>query len=478
MSSSSARTTPLTSPAAARSSRSGTPAPCATRGHDVWVYAGSLSLTVPPTRSTRPGCRSAGSRSATRPRGATRGTPLNRAVGGGLRAYLQQARAGRGAPALAAGHGRRAGAGRQAERCPDGRDDARLLVVLRAAVPRRQGLPAVQPRRRGWGLRLRGRPPLAGRAATRGSPSALAAADVVCAPVADRRRRRPRRTAWPTSCVVDENGLPPQAIDPGERHHRRPVRFLYAGGKNRLKGVQCLLEATQLLPGGGWSLTVFGSRARRTWPAAGDRPNRPTTRTGCRTCCTPTTCWCFPSLMRESFSILTREALQHGLAVITSDSLGPEEVISHGVNGLVVATGDADGPGRCDDAPDRRPRRCSRGCAAADPPTVRIARRPGRRTRAALRRAAAPRGDARGEPRAVRRAASRAHRCATARSCRPRRSPCVGITSDVRRLPRPRAASSWRPRPTSSCSTGFPPPPGSSADPRGSACPRCSTSTT
>ena len=48
-----------------------------------------------------------------------------------------------------------------------------------------------------------------------------------------------------------------------------------------------------------------------------------------------------PSLMRESYSILTREALSRGLAVICTDSLGPEEVVRHGRNGLVVATGDA-----------------------------------------------------------------------------------------------------------------------------------------
>jgi glycosyltransferase involved in cell wall biosynthesis len=46
-----------------------------------------------------------------------------------------------------------------------------------------------------------------------------------------------------------------------------------------------------------------------------------------------------PSLMRESFSIVAREALLAGVPVICSDSGGPEEVVHHGSNGLVVESG-------------------------------------------------------------------------------------------------------------------------------------------
>ena len=48
-----------------------------------------------------------------------------------------------------------------------------------------------------------------------------------------------------------------------------------------------------------------------------------------------------PSLMRESYSIVTREALTRGLPVVCTDTLGPEEVVDHGRNGLVVPAGDA-----------------------------------------------------------------------------------------------------------------------------------------
>ena len=46
-----------------------------------------------------------------------------------------------------------------------------------------------------------------------------------------------------------------------------------------------------------------------------------------------------PSIMRESHSIVTREALGAGLAVVCSDTLGPEEAVRHGYNGLVVPAG-------------------------------------------------------------------------------------------------------------------------------------------
>ena len=79
------------------------------------------------------------------------------------------------------------------------------------------------------------------------------------------------------------------------------------------------------------------------------------------------------SIARESFSIAAREALVAGLPVITSDCLGPEEVVHDGENGLVVTTGSAgelaaamasllDEPGRLDEL---------RGGAAEAPVTVR-----------------------------------------------------------------------------------------------------------
>ena len=48
-----------------------------------------------------------------------------------------------------------------------------------------------------------------------------------------------------------------------------------------------------------------------------------------------------PSVMRETHSLVTREALRHGLAVICTDTLGPEEAVRDAINGIVVPAGDA-----------------------------------------------------------------------------------------------------------------------------------------
>ena len=52
-------------------------------------------------------------------------------------------------------------------------------------------------------------------------------------------------------------------------------------------------------------------------------------------------CLLVPSLVRESYSLATREALAAGVPVIESDSGGPGEIVADGANGLLFATGDA-----------------------------------------------------------------------------------------------------------------------------------------
>jgi glycosyltransferase involved in cell wall biosynthesis len=47
-----------------------------------------------------------------------------------------------------------------------------------------------------------------------------------------------------------------------------------------------------------------------------------------------------PSVMRESFNLVTREAMIRKTPVISSDSGGPEEVIKDGVNGFIFRTND------------------------------------------------------------------------------------------------------------------------------------------
>ena len=50
--------------------------------------------------------------------------------------------------------------------------------------------------------------------------------------------------------------------------------------------------------------------------------------------------------MRESHSLVTREALLRGVPVVVTDTIGPEEVVDDGVNGLVVPAGDPAPAGR------------------------------------------------------------------------------------------------------------------------------------
>lgn len=63
-----------------------------------------------------------------------------------------------------------------------------------------------------------------------------------------------------------------------------------------------------------------------------------------------------PSMVRESFSLVCREALVAGVPVIASRCGGPEEIIRHEENGLLFEPGDAEGlaasMSRCLDEPD------------------------------------------------------------------------------------------------------------------------------
>ena len=209
-------------------------------------------------------------------------------------------------------------------------------------------------------LRLPGRPGLAapprpgpGRPAGVGRPGAGAVG------------RRPPGcwppTAWPrVGWQVDENGLPDEVVaalaavgagtarrpDPART---RPVRFLYAGGPDPMKGADVLVEAVARLgrdgPDGPGGCRPTASTARRPTDCAG--------RPACRSR------WLEPfdpaelgamladhdvlvlaSVMRETHSLLTREALAAGLAVVCTDSPGPEEVVVDGDNGLIVPAGD------------------------------------------------------------------------------------------------------------------------------------------
>ncbi len=178
-----------------------------------------------------------------------------------------------------------------------------------------------------------------------GVARALANADVVCVPSVIARDVVAANGLAPGVLVVDENSLP--VTGSGDPTTSESVRFLYAGGKSRLKGGQVLLDALEELRDlEGWTLTAVGGKALAhdfAW-RPGDLPVTladPYEPSALSQVLRAHDVLVLPSLMRESFSLVTREALLHGLTVITSDTLGPEEVIAHGVNGLVVPAGNA-----------------------------------------------------------------------------------------------------------------------------------------
>ena len=120
------------------------------------------------------------------------------------------------------------------------------------------------------------------------------------------------------------------------------VRFVYAGGPDPRKGPYLLADALRQMEGvSNWSLTTYG------WPEDAQVPtDAPIVR---RPPFSPdqvgrvldsADVLVLPSIMRESYSILARQALNYGVPVLTSDSLGPEEVIEDGVNGLVIPSAD------------------------------------------------------------------------------------------------------------------------------------------
>jgi glycosyltransferase involved in cell wall biosynthesis len=153
----------------------------------------------------------------------------------------------------------------------------------------------------------------------------------------------------PGRIAVQENGTPPPAAAAGDarpavRDPAAPLHAVFIGGAgNREKGLEVLLEAACRLPEG---VVVHAYAVREEETAA------LAARIGGRVVCHPpfpaaaidavlgdADVLVLPSLMRESFSLVAREALIRGVPVVTSDCGGPEEVVRDGENGLVVPSG-------------------------------------------------------------------------------------------------------------------------------------------
>ncbi|HEY0215313.1 MAG TPA: glycosyltransferase [Cellulomonas sp.] len=182
----------------------------------------------------------------------------------------------------------------------------------------------------------------------------LALADVVLAPSASAARVLAANGVDADRLVVDENGVPGADVAGAahaqvDRPEGGPVRFMFAGGSDPMKGIDVLLAALAALPAQGWTLDVYGVEPadldlRRPLPGAVRFPPA-YDRSTVAGVMAEHDVLVLPSVMRESHSIVTREALAAGMAVVCTDTLGPEEVVDDGVNGLVVPAADPESLG-------------------------------------------------------------------------------------------------------------------------------------
>ncbi len=181
----------------------------------------------------------------------------------------------------------------------------------------------------------------------------LSRADVVLAPSASAVRVLAANGVDPAKLQVDENGVADEAgmVANGTRvpHDAgEVVRFFYAGGSNRMKGVHVLLDAARRLRGRpGWRLSLYDvdQYLQQSETSLEDLPVEvfpPFAPEEADSVFAQHDVLVVPSVMRETYSLITREALLHGLPVVCTYSFGPEEVVAHGRNGLIVPSADPD----------------------------------------------------------------------------------------------------------------------------------------
>ncbi len=139
-----------------------------------------------------------------------------------------------------------------------------------------------------------------------------------------------------------------------------PLRVLYIGVLMPHKGPHLLIEATRGLPSGSIAVSLYGSRVD-AWRAYADQLETDAADLPIRFCGTYARneldelstilaqhdVLVVPSLCEETFSLVTREALQAGLPVIAARRGALPEVIRDGVNGLLFEAENAHDLRRC-----------------------------------------------------------------------------------------------------------------------------------
>jgi glycosyltransferase involved in cell wall biosynthesis len=182
----------------------------------------------------------------------------------------------------------------------------------------------------------------------------LASADLVLAPSASATQVLAANGVAANRLRVDENGLPVEVLEAliaPDRLARStsgdgPVRMLYAGGPNLMKGVAVLVDAMRRVAEvPGWRVSGYGVQEYldQSGESVVGLPVDvldPFDPADLGAVLAAHDVLVLPSVMRETHSLLTREALAAGLPVVCTDTLGPEEVVTHGTNGLVIPAAD------------------------------------------------------------------------------------------------------------------------------------------
>lgn len=151
----------------------------------------------------------------------------------------------------------------------------------------------------------------------------------------------------PGKVVVCENGLAPASPLP-RTPRTGPLRLGHLAGPDAWKGSGTLARALELV-GSGIEVQLHGidpeswTRAGGRWPDAHVRALPRFSPAQLPAIMAGLDVVLVTSLGMETFSIVTREAMQHGVAVIASRSVGPEGAVRDGENGLLYDRGDAAG---------------------------------------------------------------------------------------------------------------------------------------
>lgn len=159
--------------------------------------------------------------------------------------------------------------------------------------------------------------------------------------------------------IVAPGIVPARQISPENRKDQPPglLRVLSIGVLLPHKGPHLLVEATRGLPAGSIEVSLYGSRVA-AWQAYADQLEADATDLPIRFCGTYRhdelstilarhDVLVVPSICEETFSLVTREALQAGLPVIAARRGALPAVIRDGVNGLLFEAENADDLRRC-----------------------------------------------------------------------------------------------------------------------------------